>query len=76
LRDERAASASEFRAARITALDSRHGPLLTEGGEANADFTAAETRLLDLTPARQVYRELAESELATDPPTPNAATAK
>ncbi|MBF6555119.1 MAG: hypothetical protein IVW52_02990 [Acidimicrobiales bacterium] len=67
LRHEPAASDSESRAARVAALDSRHRALLTEGGEANVDLTAAQTRLREHTPAdRQVYRELAESELPTD----------
>ena len=67
LRHEPAGSDSESRAARVAALGARHRALLTEGGEANADLTAAQTRMRDLTPTdRQVYRELAESELPTD----------
>ncbi|MGD0985722.1 MAG: hypothetical protein ABSA65_18215 [Acidimicrobiales bacterium] len=67
LRHEPAASDSESRAGRVAALDIRHRALLTEGGEANVDLTAAQARLREHTPAdRQVYRELAESELPTD----------
>ena len=51
----------------MAALDIRHRALLTEGGEANVDLTAAQARLREHTPAdRQVYRELAESGLPTD----------
>lgn len=67
LRHEPAGSDAESRTARVVALGKRHEALLTEAGEANAELTSAETRLRELTPTdRQVYRELAESELPTN----------